>query len=82
MTAPASVHDPVCHMDIDPQSAAATSEHEGTTYHFCSTGCKHEFDEDPAGILAAEAAHDHGKPAAAGGPSVPSKRPWWRFWGR
>ena len=45
----ATVHDPVCHMDIDPTSAAGTSEYEGATYYFCSMGCKRDFDEDPAG---------------------------------
>ena len=43
-----TVHDPVCHMDIDPKSAAGTSEHEGVTYYFCGRGCKMDFDEDPA----------------------------------
>lgn len=81
MTAPATVHDPVCHMDIDPGSAAGTSEHEGTTYYFCATGCKHEFDEDPAAVLAAEAAYDHSQQGEMGGESMPSKRPWWKFWG-
>jgi YHS domain-containing protein len=84
MTTTETVHDPVCHMDIDPKSAAGTSEYEGTTYYFCGRGCKMDFDEDPAGVLAAEAAYDHSKgstmmemrmdePAAA-------KKPWWKFW--
>jgi Cu+-exporting ATPase len=42
--------DPVCGMEVDPQQAAGTSVHEGTTYHFCSTGCKRQFDRDPARI--------------------------------
>jgi YHS domain-containing protein len=80
-----TVHDPVCHMDIDPKSAAGTSEYEGKTYYFCGRGCKMDFDENPAGVLAAEAAYDHSQgssmmemhmddaPAAA-------KKPWWKFW--
>lgn len=60
----ATVHDPVCHMDIAPATPAATLEHEGVTYYFCSRGCRVDFDEDPAGVLAAEAAYDH---AAASG---------------
>ena len=81
----ATVHDVVCHMDIDPASAAGTSEHEGTTYYFCATGCKLDFDEDPAAALKAEAEHDHSAPmehgmadAAAASP----QRPWWQFWRR
>ena len=27
-----TVHDPVCHMDIDPATAAGTSEYQGQTY--------------------------------------------------
>lgn len=39
--------DPVCGMKIDPTRAAATREHEGTTFSFCSTGCADTFDADP-----------------------------------
>lgn len=39
--------DPVCGMDVDPESAAASSEHDGQTYYFCSTVCQEEFDSDP-----------------------------------
>ena len=42
-----TVHDPVCHMDIDPSTAAGTSEYNGQTYYFCSPGCKASFDKDP-----------------------------------
>jgi YHS domain-containing protein len=31
-----TVHDPVCGMDIDPVTAAGTSEYKGQTYYFCS----------------------------------------------
>jgi Cu+-exporting ATPase len=31
-----TVHDPVCGMDIDPATAAGTSEYKGQTYYFCS----------------------------------------------
>jgi YHS domain-containing protein len=49
-------------MDIDPAAAAGTSVYQETTYYFCSMGCKHDFDEDPEGVLKAEAEHDHGQP--------------------
>jgi YHS domain-containing protein len=42
-----TVHDPVCGMDIDPATAAGTSEYNGQTYYFCSPGCKKSFDKDP-----------------------------------
>jgi len=42
-----TVHDPVCHMDIDPATAAGTSEFNGQTYYFCSLGCKKAFDKEP-----------------------------------
>jgi Cu+-exporting ATPase len=39
--------DPVCGMSVDPKTADHRSEHEGTTYYFCSSGCKADFDKDP-----------------------------------
>ncbi|MBX3196200.1 MAG: heavy metal translocating P-type ATPase [Microbacteriaceae bacterium] len=44
---PTLVTDPVCGMKIDPTTAAATREHDGTTFYFCSTGCADTFDADP-----------------------------------
>ena len=41
------VTDPVCGMQVDPATAAGSSEYQGTTYYFCSTGCKRQFDKDP-----------------------------------
>lgn len=40
--------DPVCGMEVDTRSAAATSEYQGQTFYFCSPGCKRTFDRDPA----------------------------------
>ncbi|PZU40769.1 MAG: ATPase P, partial [Arsenicicoccus sp.] len=42
-----TVTDPVCGMSIDPATAAATREHGGTTFHFCSGHCATTFDTDP-----------------------------------
>jgi Cu+-exporting ATPase len=39
----ATVRDPVCGMDIDPATAAASEEYEGQTYHFCSQSCHERF---------------------------------------
>lgn len=55
-----TVHDPVCHMDIDPETAAGKSEYNGTTYYFCSLGCKKSFDKDPEKYLNNdEHSHNH-----------------------
>src|SRR5262245_48062067 len=35
----ATVKDPVCGMDVIPESAAGRSVHDGTTYYFCSPSC-------------------------------------------
>jgi len=41
------VHDPVCGMEIEPQSAFAKREHLGQTFYFCSQSCVDQFDKDP-----------------------------------
>lgn len=43
--------DPVCDMDVTPETAAGTSEYQGTTYYFCSPGCKRSFDKEPEKYL-------------------------------
>ena len=43
--------DPVCGMDVTPESAAGKSEYNGQTYYFCSPGCKRSFDKDPEKYL-------------------------------
>ena len=39
--------DPVCGMQVDPATAAGSSEYKGQTYYFCSIGCKKQFDRNP-----------------------------------
>jgi P-type Cu+ transporter len=39
--------DVVCGMQVDPQHAAASTQHNGKTYYFCSVGCKTRFDANP-----------------------------------
>lgn len=39
--------DPICKMKVEERGARYTSVHEGTTYYFCSPGCKGTFDGDP-----------------------------------
>jgi len=43
----AMVTDPVCGMRIDPDDAAATAEHDGQMYYFCSEACRDAFVADP-----------------------------------
>ena len=40
--------DPVCGMDVDPATAAGSSEYQGVQYYFCNPGCKRKFDQNPA----------------------------------
>lgn len=62
--------DPVCGMEVDEQSAAATSEYQGKTYYFCAPGCKRQFDRDPARFAGPSAAdgekHGHSKHTGGG----------------
>jgi Cu+-exporting ATPase len=46
------VKDPVCNMDVDPATAAGSSEYKGQTYYFCSPGCVKRFNADPEKYLA------------------------------
>jgi YHS domain-containing protein len=39
--------DVVCGMQVDPATAAGTSELKGKTYYFCSKACKAKFDANP-----------------------------------
>ncbi len=42
-----TVRDPVCGMEIEPQSAFAKREHMGQAFYFCSQSCVEKFDADP-----------------------------------
>jgi len=46
-------------MDIDPATAAGTSEYKGQTYYFCSLGCKKSFDKEPGKYLSSKSEHEH-----------------------
>jgi Cu+-exporting ATPase len=39
--------DVVCGMQVDPATAAGSSQYNGKTYYFCSSGCKTKFDANP-----------------------------------
>jgi putative ABC transport system ATP-binding protein len=44
------VSDPVCGMPIEQEKAVATLELEGTTYYFCSMGCRVEFEHEKGSV--------------------------------
>lgn len=41
------VKDPVCGMEIDPETAAAREDHDERTFYFCSHHCHAAFLSDP-----------------------------------
>jgi YHS domain-containing protein len=49
--------DPVCGMQVDEKSAAATYEYKGKTYYFCAPGCKSAFVKDPEMYLRQQEMH-------------------------
>jgi putative ABC transport system ATP-binding protein len=49
----ALIKDPVCGMSVEQQNAAASLEHGGRTYYFCSRGCSWEFQESPDAFTSA-----------------------------
>jgi len=49
--------DPVCGMEVDEKSAAATYEYQGETYYFCAPGCKAAFMKEPEKYLDKPAGH-------------------------
>lgn len=52
------VLDPVCGMRFDESQAVAEARYEGTTYHFCATGCRDAFERDPERFLGEEEIDD------------------------
>jgi YHS domain-containing protein len=44
--------DPVCGMNVTPETAAGKFEYKGVTYYFCSPGCRRSFEKDPEQYLA------------------------------
>lgn len=40
--------DPVCHMLVDPPTAAARVQYEGEELFFCSSKCARRFEQEPA----------------------------------
>jgi P-type Cu+ transporter len=40
--------DPVCGMDVMPEGARHSADHDAQTYYFCSSGCRERFLAEPA----------------------------------
>ena len=54
--------DPICGMEVEPSTAAASHVHNGQTYFFCSHHCLAKFKEDPEKFRKSPAsghAHEH-----------------------
>ena len=78
------VKDPVCGMEIDPATAAGSSEYEGATYFFCAEACKTAFDAEPSKYLAGASAPEPMAEAPAPMAEMPAApkpaKRWWEFW--
>ena len=46
--------DPVCGMEVDERTTKDKATHEGTTYYFCGTDCKDEFQSSPEDYIGGE----------------------------
>lgn len=44
--------DPVCGKELQPSTAASTTEKEGKTLYFCSSECRTKFDAEPDKYIA------------------------------
>ena len=55
--------DPICGMNVEPNSAAGSHVHGGHTYYFCSRHCLAKFMEDPEKFLKSPATENaaHGR---------------------
>jgi len=56
-----SAKDPVCGMTVKKADARYTYEYKGTTYYFCSQGCKDSFAKEPEKYLMPVAAKPAGQ---------------------
>ena len=46
--------DPVCGMEVDPATAAATTCYHGKMIFFCAEGCKKAFETNPRAYAVAQ----------------------------
>ena len=57
---PKTAKDPACGMDVTPAEsvkAGNTEKYDGTTYYFCSRGCREKFHADPRSHIASNGVH-------------------------
>jgi Cu+-exporting ATPase len=52
--------DPICGMDVEPDTAAGTHEYKGQTFYFCSVPCLDKFKANPEQFLQPPA-HEHSR---------------------
>jgi Cu+-exporting ATPase len=52
--------DPVCGMNVDETKTPVATQHKGTTYYFCSPGCRDTFTKDPEKFAGEKAGTRHG----------------------
>ena len=52
---PVQALDPVCGMTVTADPSGRPFEHAGTTYYFCSAGCRQAFERDPSAYVTQEA---------------------------
>lgn len=64
-TEPTAVKDPVCGMTVDPVTAKHKATYRGTTYYFCSDGCRSKFMADPVKYVVTDATPKAEAPAGA-----------------
>lgn len=53
--------DPVCHMTVEEEKAAATYQHDERNYYFCAQGCRDRFAANPEKFLKAHPVDDFSK---------------------
>jgi Cu+-exporting ATPase len=46
-------------MEVAPESAACSAEHDGQTFYFCSKSCQAKFVMDPANYIGMPVSHHH-----------------------
>ena len=51
--------DPVCGMEVTPETAAASVDYGPQTYYFCSPGCRTVFETDPEKYISHAAGESH-----------------------
>ncbi|MFH1149111.1 MAG: YHS domain-containing protein [Actinomycetota bacterium] len=58
--------DPICGMEVDPETAAEYLNYDGEMYYFCAPACKRKFEAEPGKYLG-------GKKE----PAAPAKQGFW-----